>query len=157
MVAAGVVGIGYLILKGANAVRSLNQLPAAIDPQVRVARASFGLLNGHFDLEVEIRNPISQGIAIKYPVVRLKTLAGGLIGQSDPNGQPVRIDADSVTRIPIRINYSTLNAAPAVLNVIKDAIARKPVSLKAQVDTAIITGDIRTEITKDVTINLLNV
>lgn len=110
------------------------------------------------DALVEISNPISSSITIKYPTIRA-SYEGTEIGSSDPVDKLVTIAANAKTSFPLTIYVSTIGAAPAVLSIASKAIGilgkREAIKLQLTVFTGVshLLGSI--EIKKDINLEYL--
>lgn len=92
------------------------------------------------DATVEISNPITSSITIKYPTIRA-SYEGREIGESDPVDKLVTIRPNTKTQFPLTIYVSTIGAAPSVLTMVQKVIGifgkREAIKLQVTVFTGV--------------------
>lgn len=151
----GGLAIGYLVIQGLQKVDSINKLATDLDISAQIRRFVPSLMGGYIDVEVVVRNPISAGVRIKTPSIRLM-YSSTLVGQSDPQNTTIDIAANAVSRFALRIEYQSVGVAGPMYRMVMDALQRKPVTLDAKVFTGLVVAGTTTEMTKDISLRLIN-
>lgn len=151
----GGVAIGYLILQGIQKADSVNKLTTSLDISAEIRRFTPSLLGGYIDLDVVIRNPVSAGVTIKKPTVRL-SYDGTLLGQSDPNPGTVNVAENAITRFPLRVNYQMAQIGSPIWSMLQAAIAKRPIVIECMIYTGIVALGTTTELTKPIRLPILN-